>query len=136
MIFSTYVEVFLGTLDWSHEPLHFLHVCGGVSRDTWRDAEACKFSPRMWRCFWNSVVDTEEIAIFSTYVEVFLRSLATSYLRPDFLHVCGGVSLANQMRASGRQFSPRMWRCFLRPFIAAYAKSIFSTYVEVFPKGD
>ena len=70
----------------------------------------------------------------------------------NFLHVCGGVSLAlppldtpvvfsprmwrcfpiQRSRLDTRLFSPRMWRCFLKTFSGEYFDLIFSTYVEVF----
>ena len=132
-IFSTYVEVFLLLIRLKVLPKYFLHVCGGVS-EWFRDENLQdSFSPRMWRCFSCAYVARYVTKIFSTYVEVFLRSVAGMENRLYFLHVCGGVSAAYgfDMRVYG--FSPRMWGCFQVSLSASDANAIFSTYVEVFP---
>ena len=114
-IFSTYVEVFLCPVVTKCLRCHFLHVCGGVSDAFALWCASKKFSPRMWRCFSIWVTDREEKRIFSTYVEVFLRRVSTSWLFRYFLHVCGGVSKEALRLKVSPGFSPRMWRCFRRP---------------------
>ena len=70
----------------------FLHVCGGVSGVNFEIAEACLFSPRMWRCFWSMIQAGQEREVFSTYVEVFPLRVKQDGVSEGFLHVCGGVS--------------------------------------------
>ena len=115
-IFSTYVEVFpVRKGIWRHLA-YFLHVCGGVSRETGARSAHLIFSPRMWRCFYADRRLRRRDAIFSTYVEVFpirhLRAILLLY----FLHVCGGVSKTIRLHWIHSEFSPRMWRCFCRIF--------------------
>ena len=111
-IFSTYVEVFLLTLN-ALPPIP-------------------GFSPRMWRCFLATSPCSCSFFIFSTYVEVFLRTRYTGRKSVHFLHVCGGVSCFITLTYDPEQFSPRMWRCFYAQAVIIRPSSIFSTYVEVF----
>ena len=111
-IFSTYVEVFPDLVLQHRARLHFLHVCGGVSRLKNLENVLRRFSPRMWRCFHVKAECRRRQKIFSTYVEVFLRRTALICESTDFLHVCGGVSRWVCRPLMLMQFSPRMWRCF------------------------
>ena len=131
-IFSTYVEVFPKRYGITKRRADFLHVCGGVSNAKVLFVLRGRFSPRMWRCFQTDDVVTGNTEIFSTYVEVFLRYQADSFLDFYFLHVCGGVSEALIQAIETREFSPRMWRCFSILTVRLNENQIFSTYVEVF----
>ena len=71
--------------------------------------------------------------IFSTYVEVFLLLSMQCRICLYFLHVCGGVSAAENEKEDTKAFSPRMWRCFFTRHKESSVVKIFSTYVEVFP---
>ena len=133
LIFSTYVEVFLDTANFTEEQQNFLHVCGGVSGVVHFLGGMTIFSPRMWRCFPLYRFGWKANSIFSTYVEVFLSLYARSIAFSDFLHVCGGVSNRGFYVSERNIFSPRMWRCFRIGDGFAGSGEIFSTYVEVFP---
>ena len=50
-----------------------------------------------------------------------------------FLHVCGDVSPVPIEASITLEFSPRMWRCFLRILHITEGRTVFSTYVEMFP---
>ena len=76
-IFSTYVEVFLGTKYGEGDGVNFLHVCGGVSDTGEVGTYLEPFSPRMWRCFHRVQPDCDHDPIFSTYVEVFLEAVSS-----------------------------------------------------------
>ncbi len=111
-IFSTYVEVFL-SLEYLHQLIsNFLHVCGGVSKRINEGLTVFLFSPRMWRCFPLQRPLRLRLSIFSTYVEVFLKTSRINGCATDFLHVCGGVSALKSIADIENTFSPRMWRCF------------------------
>ena len=86
----------------------------------------------MWRCFRKLNRCGVFREIFSTYVEVFPLTYDNEHLPPDFLHVCGGVSVYESQAFSLTGFSPRMWRCFLELIDQIARAKIFSTYVEVF----
>ena len=133
-IFSTYVEVFPNGIVIRIYRIDFLHVCGGVSMSDSYIVPIWKFSPRMWRCFRYKTPFCKAPEIFSTYVEVFpIKSNALGKLF-HFLHVCGGVSLSKRKDQRCHVFSPRMWRCFFGCRHCSDIESIFSTYVEVFPR--
>ena len=88
----------------------------------------------MWRCFYAQDRHHEQIRIFSTYVEVFPLIKRSITAGVNFLHVCGGVSQTNCVIENHKRFSPRMWRCFQHDGDRGGGKTIFSTYVEVFPQ--
>ena len=73
------------------------------------------------------------IKVFSTYVEVFLKSVCERYDYKSLLHVRGGVSDAYVEVAHKDGSSPRTWRCFYHIQRIATHVLVFSTYVEVFP---
>ena len=112
LIFSTYVEVFLGISMDKAVLSNFLHVCGGVSQIPQNLNTPLLFSPRMWRCFLLPEGPAWECEIFSTYVEVFLCASSNRRYERNFLHVCGGVSESMMTKKD--------------------VARIFSTYVEVF----
>ena len=72
------------------------------------------------------------LAVFSTYVEVFLFGDLFLIVHIRFLHVCGGVSKVSIWFDGYTRFSPRMWRCFLIFRSQLCMRLVFSTYVEVF----
>ena len=73
------------------------------------------------------------LAVFSTYVEVFPSRCATLLLFWRLLHVRGGVSALLGIYHWQTQSSPRTWRCFLTDDRRLESLAVFSTYVEVFP---
>ena len=73
-VFSTHVEVFLTSDKVSASSASFLHACGGVSWDGRHHGRFREFSPRMWRCFSPSVASCRRGLVFSTHVEVFLKT--------------------------------------------------------------
>ena len=115
-VFSTYVEVFLDFELAAKRGVGFLHVCGGVSARGGTRYTEILFSPRMWRCFYLTLLKLGRYLVFSTYVEVFLRQFIIGNILLCFLHVCGGVSNLLDQLSVFQRFSPRMWRCFCFPF--------------------
>ena len=51
-----------------------------------------------------------EEAVFSTYVEVILKSYLSGGKSISFLHVCGGDPGYDEDGVYKAKFSPRMWR--------------------------
>ncbi len=92
-----------------------------------------KSSPRTWRCFSWLVCNSDRWKVFSTYVEVFPRSSSSITNRRCLLHVRGGVSPLLQGDFILDRSSPRTWRCFYPLKLTTFPRSVFSTYVEVFP---
>ena len=91
-VFSTCVEVFPEIDTLFNVNKRFLHVRGGVS-DIACQFLACQlFSPRAWRCFSQIYGHQASYTVFSTCVEVFLKSCIRFYSSHRFLHVRGGVS--------------------------------------------
>ena len=130
-VFSTYVEVipfFVLGIDYLSS---FLHVCGGDPFEAQQGTKEAEFSPRMWR--WSSFVSSikNNLAVFSTYVEVILTRLIKILIMTRFLHVCGGDPKIFIKHYFSSLFSPRMWRwsSVLKTLLSKYA--VFSTYVEV-----
>ena len=70
--------------------------------------------------------------VFSTSVEVFLKSIKAAPVQIRLLHVRGGVSISNSSNDSNRSSSPRPWRCFSCVVHILHVCRVFSTSVEVF----
>ena len=111
-VFSTCVEVFLGSGRCSCICICFLHVCGGVSKQNYFSCRGEPFSPRVWRCFLYNQFLFALAGVFSTCVEVFPLPTRFLMLSICFLHVCGGVSTTIPSELISEKFSPRVWRCF------------------------
>ena len=90
------------------------------------------FSPRMWRCFIPAIARPPFKRVFSTHVEMFPKSSRQTKRRSGFLHACGDVSQQHHHPERQREFSPRMWRCFLCRRIYSEKVIVFSTHVEMF----
>ena len=114
MVFSTSVEVFLAQWLVILVSFRLLHVRGGVSSFTLAPPPSTLSSPRSWRCFQNSLILGEDCNVFSTSVEVFLRSGISKLKQIGLLHVRGGVS--------------EYWKEIVGLAV------VFSTSVEVFPR--
>ncbi len=130
-VFSTYVEVILWKFSKLLRLTCILHVCGGDPKNILLKNNSQKYSPRMWR--WSPYVFEAKLklGVFSTYVEVILKSLWVDFSLRGILHVCGGDPFWVPMSCLWVLYSPRMWRWSWVP--AKYTKIIlvFSTYVEV-----
>ena len=57
-----------------------------------------------------AALHTMWLAVFSTYVEVILRSMKMIDKELCFLHVCGGDPVRRLIKMLALGFSPRMWR--------------------------
>ena len=112
-VFSTYVEVFPFFYRYRWNGKGLLHVRGGVSICDEYVVRADGSSPRTWRCFSAFFPAWRAIAVFSTYVEVFLICGVRVWSWASLLHVRGGVSACAASGLSPPSSSPRTWRCFL-----------------------
>ena len=92
-----------------------------------------EFSPRSWRCFYASKGVAGAGLVFSTFVEVFLTRIRQYRCQFSFLHVRGGVSKVAFIVGTDGTFSLRSWRCFWIVSVKGFERSVFSTFVEVFP---
>ena len=133
-VFSTYVEVFLTWTFSRPTKTSFLHIRGGVSIRGRRSLPLASFSPHTWRCFSLGYTLANSGTVFSTYVEVFPPARFFWLLVLCFLHISGGVSIANNAFRISCLFSPHTWRCFRSDRVESIRLSVFSTYVEVFPQ--
>ena len=70
--------------------------------------------------------------VFSTHVEMFLRSSCRLVALRSFLHACGDVSSFVGFSTEKSEFSPRMWRCFYLTHSVIADDEVFSTHVEMF----
>ena len=86
------MEVFLGLETVFNQISCLLHVRGGVSEPSSTDTRPIRSSPRPWRCFHNHHFEVQAASVFSTSVEVFLRSGISRLKQIGLLHVRGGVS--------------------------------------------
>ena len=112
-----------------------LHVCGGDPILLLTISTSKLYSPRMWRWSRSSCYSSLLFNVFSTYVEVILFLGVKVWLGNCILHVCGGdPELKNRNRAN-KEYSPRMWRWSSPISGLSVACPVFSTYVEVIPKG-
>ena len=130
-VFSTYVEVILIAFASRHSAWCILHVCGGDPHVYHARKGSSLYSPRMWR--WSPTCHhhcrLEEV--FSTYVEVILRSSSSKSSSSRILHVCGGdpKKAIGLLKEAG--YSPRMWRWSYGIRVLGVLGKVFSTYVEV-----
>ena len=109
-VFSTYVEVILKTRYPRNIENSVLHVCGGDPKAYGDSFSRSVCSPRMWRWSYNSNVKKLSPEVFSTYVEVILKTNITSFLEISVLHVCGGDPQRETAVSKKDGCSPRMWR--------------------------
>ena len=132
-VFSTSVEVFPTSTATASRFWRLLHVRGGVSPGRSRNFVRRVSSPRPWRCFRARARLAHAHAVFSTSVEVFLRTMYEIDSGLSLLHVRGGVSERDARGGTRYTSSPRPWRCFYLAAQAFFSQSVFSTSVEVFP---
>ena len=92
-VFSTSVEVFPLSDAPVENRLSLLHVRGGVSELKFIKMLFWESSPRPWRCFHSDGNSLRVLLVFSTSVEVFLRSNSQKWPCRRLLHVRGGVSV-------------------------------------------
>ncbi len=134
LVFPTPVGVFLAR-DLGGKPSEcFPHACGGVSLKGVTDELREEFSPRLWGCFYRSVVPHAQNGVFPTPVGVFLAvaELAGQFL--GFPHACGGVSYVGDGFKQAVVFSPRLWGCFFVQREREVGRLVFPTPVGVFPR--
>ena len=131
-VFSTYVEVFLSVMDTKQITWSLLHVRGGVSVPAVKYGRDHESSPRTWRCFWNYLMISGIVWVFSTHVEVFLYINRLPANFESLLHARGGVSMGQIFAHVNRESSPRTWRCFLCWYSSRVKHWVFSAHVEVF----
>ena len=112
--------------------MRFLHACGDVSCVCRASIGMSRFSPRMWRCFWQIHRHRRSGGVFSTHVEMFPNRLLIGHAASCFLHACGDVSKCDTFACIPEKFSPRMWRCFVRLQSINRDVKVFSTHVEMF----
>ena len=110
----------------------FLHIRGGVSFPETESKSREAFSPHTWRCFFTQPIVVHDRPVFSTYVEVFLNTMALLDVSEGFLHIRGGVSSQTLPGVAMIWFSPHTWRCFSMTCFHPLRAIVFSTYVEVF----
>ena len=132
-VFSTSVEVFPERRNSQLRCGCLLHVRGGVSTHFDRRFSHFESSPRPWRCFSFFAMAMRKSKVFSTSVEVFLKSPPFDDCQRSLLHVRGGVSQSRFVCACGFWSSPRPWRCFPMWIAPPMRSAVFSTSVEVFP---
>ena len=111
--------------------LCILHVCGDDPTGLKTLLEVLGYSPRMWR--WSRLASSRRMQhrVFSTYVEMILKSNSVESISCGILHVCGDDPHASPYKANAHQYSPRMWRWSSRSASAAEKGAVFSTYVEM-----
>ena len=130
-VFSTYVEV-IPRIIWSPILLlSILHVCGGDPRNVYKPRFEFEYSPRMWRWSLMNPETQFQSLVFSTYVEVILKTLLMLKSKNRILHVCGGDPIFSLFNTLYCQYSPRMWRWSSLLQDYRKIKVVFSTYVEV-----
>ena len=134
-VFSTSVEVFLVYSCEIDVYNCLLHVRGGVSKGALLPQTKSRSSPRPWRCFSLQGYRCRHRAVFSTSVEVFPFRSFSKLRAASLLHVRGGVSGTRGILVPITSSSPRPWRCFWSSTNTSRPARVFSTSVEVFPRG-
>ena len=108
-----------------------LHVCGGDPISLIDLHKETAYSPRMWRwsCFKEKFYQRN--IVFSTYVEVILKTSIQNRINTSILHVCGGDPIITSTSKISASYSPRMWRWSYSYHKYVHNCLVFSTYVEV-----
>ena len=125
--------MFLTSMGTQTAQASFLHARGDVSSVAEEERTRTKFSPRTWRCFPRYRSASPCFHVFSTHVEMFLKSERDCVNHLSFLHARGDVSAFYKLVTPAFPFSPRTWRCFLSEDGNGNGYSVFSTHVEMFP---
>ena len=129
------MEVFLQLEEATTARHRLLHVRGGVSGCAPLKKIRCGSSPRPWRCFRRRRRRRVQKVVFSTSVEVFPGWQKELTSQSRLLHVRGGVSAPTGVFPPSTTSSPRPWRCFRVKETVHRTGQVFSTSVEVFPRG-
>ena len=110
------------------------HARGGVSHSATRPSRHQQSSPRPWGCFQRSTHGFEQRIVFPTPVGVFPGGQCCLMLIRGLPHARGGVSNADDAKASADTSSPRPWGCFRRATHTHQGGAVFPTPVGVFPR--
>ena len=110
------------------------HARGGVSVITQRRRRWLGSSPRPWGCFQQHEGDCGASWVFPTPVGVFPGGQCCLMLIRGLPHARGGVSNADDAKASADTSSPRPWGCFRRATHTHQGGAVFPTPVGVFPR--
>ena len=109
-----------------------LRACGDVSPPTARSLPVLRYSPRMRRCFLDSIITLKKSGVFSAHAEMFPAYLLASQRVPGILRACGDVSPNTVLFADSVVYSPRMRRCFYMKIKYIEHQSVFSAHAEMF----
>ena len=132
-VFSTSVEVILGTWRSQCPARRILHECGGDPLVDQCGKSSVWYSPRVWRWSLGSILPTASATVFSTSVEVILYHFLSLIDQSGILHECGGDPTPEGDLVEDIQYSPRVWRWSYLRFLIKSNDSVFSTSVEVIP---
>ena len=135
-VFPTHVGVFLKRITNIFDQIGLPHACGGVSVQVRACSAPEPSSPRMWGCFYSTVVNMANRKVFPTHVGVFPSQFAWRFRWECLPHACGGVSSILSYLWEYFMSSPRMWGCFRDPHARLGTENVFPTHVGVFPAGS
>ena len=110
------------------------HARGGVSGGGGAGRSRRLSSPRPWGCFWARRCRCGHRCVFPTPVGVFPGGQCCLMLMRGLPHARGGVSNADDAKASADTSSPRPWGCFRRATHTHQGGAVFPTPVGVFPR--
>ena len=85
----------------------------------------------MWRWSYLCLAELLYLWVFSTCVEVILKTDELLNYMPGILHVCGGDPDIDDIQQVVLVYSPRVWRWSLDLLAWYQTKLVFSTCVEV-----
>ena len=88
-VFSTYVEMILPEFNLLTLIIGILHVCGDDPIPAFNLSQRLEYSPRMWRWSWKEWMILSYLVVFSTYVEMILKTSCKTAGLISILHVCG-----------------------------------------------
>ena len=90
-------------------------------------------SPRLWGCFFLTLVYHIYNLVFPTPVGVFPDDGLVALVKDGLPHACGGVSIKKRKAGRLKRSSPRLWGCFQINQCPLTCRQVFPTPVGVFP---
>ena len=100
----------------------------------WRYKGICLlYSPHMWRWSSFSLISGNWLSVFSTHVEVILKTIKAYTVAFCILHTCGGDPKERVTSGIVNTYSPHMWRWSQCKTRYNNSDFVFSTHVEVIP---
>ena len=110
-VFPTHVGMFRRPTSQRQYSRCFPHTCGDVPTGIAFFKSNLKFSPHMWGCSVQRLLERDARGVFPTHVGMFRGAARVAGSFRSFPHTCGDVPYGEPRPNHYRRFSPHMWGC-------------------------